>query len=342
MANILKSFLTNRYAVNRFPQDRRKALEGYPKVSLVTFGECNRDKYFYVIWCNNEKSGLFSILSHVLCHIKIALSCGMIPVVDLKNYKTVYNEFELVNGTDNAWEYYFNPVSKFTLDEVYKSSNVFICDGRYPPGMSYNITTIEGLYSDVFMKCISCQGQVSDKISEHEKTVDDKTLGVHFRGQEMKIAPGHPFPPTINQMLKYTDTILEKRDIERIFLVTEESKYLDVFKKRYGSILNYSNSFRTYGKNAYNITPRKNHRYNLGLEVLADAFLLAKCGGILCGGSNVSEFARFVNNGKYIHEYLVYNGTNSRNPLFSRYLYFIKEKLPPNMYGLSDTLVSLK
>ena len=314
----------NVFDVNKFPA-------GYYK----SFGEKNPDKIFYVIWLDRKGSGFFSNFSSVLCHLKIADDAGMIPVVDFQNFKTQYSEKNTIHNTGNAWEYYFKPVSPYTLDEVYKSKNVFFGTGTYPVSIGYNITEIEGL-AEIYKKYIFLQPSVEEMIHSYSKKFNfgDKTLGVHFRGQEMKYAPKHPFPPSEKQMFKYTDEILKKYKLEKIFIVTEDQVYLDLFIEKYGNKVLYTDSFRTKKVNAYNLSPRENHRYLLGLNVLIDAFLLSKCNGLLCGDSNVSEFARFIK--KFDFVYMIANGFNAQNRLIARHLYSIKKLLPPSFGGLSD------
>lgn len=339
----IKQFLKRHFAAGLvsnalcedYPFDIKRLPIGYFK----SFGNKNPDKIFYVIWRDNMGSGFFSNVSHVLCHLKIADIAGMIPVVDFKNFKTLYNENMVVHNTDNAWEYYFKPVSPFNLDEVYKSKNVFFCSGAYPASMGLNITQINGLFEEIYMKKVFLQNNVEDLLKRYLEKFNGRVLGIHFRGQEQKIAPRHSFPPTEMQMIKYTDEIMDKYNIEKIFVVTEEQGYLDLFIKRYGGKILYTDSYRTYEVNAYNLNPREKHRYLLGLNVLIDAYLLSSCDGILCGDSNVSEFARFVNNKRFEFTYYIDNGVNSSNPLLAKYLYRIKKKLPSNFGGLSDRLL---
>jgi hypothetical protein len=318
-----------------FPFDIIRLPNGYFK----SFGRKNRDKIFYVIWRNHMGSGFFSNVSQVLCHLKIADIAGMIPVVDFKNFKTLYNENMAVHNTDNAWEYYFKPVSSFHLDEVYESQNVFFCSGEYPTAMGYNITKINGLYEEIYRKYIFLQNHVEEHLKDYLDKFDSRVLGIHFRGQEQKLAARHSFPPTEKQMIKYTDEIIEKYNIEKIFVVTEEQGYLDLFIGRYGEKVFYTDSYRTYQVNAYNLSPREKHRYLLGLNILIDAYLLSMCNGILCGDSNVSEFARFVNNKRFDFIYYIDNGVNSSNPLIARYLYGVKKRLPSNFGGLLNRIM---
>lgn len=342
MKEIIKKYL-KRYFMKDFCQTYLSSgcsvnVKTFPTGYFKSFGKKNPDKIFYVIWLDRG-SGFFSNLSAVLCHLKIADTLGIVPVIDFQNFGTLYNENMPINNTKNAWEYYFEPVSPFNLDEVYDSKNVFFCSGSYPSSISYNITTIDGLYDEIYRKYVFLQSHVEDCLKIYSELFKHRVLGVHFRGKEQNLVPGHSFAPTEKQMIKYTNEIIKKYDIGKIFLVTEEQRYLDLFINNYGEKVFYTNSFRSYKVNSYNLSPRGNHRYLLGLEVLVDAFLLSMCSGILCSDSNVSEFARFVNNKRYEFTYFIDNGMNSSNPLIAKYLYKIKKRLPSHLGGLSDIIL---
>lgn len=336
--DMIRFYINRGVVVRQHSHSDSFKLNEMPNGYFRSFGTKNPDKIFYVIWCKNMGSGFFSNISHVLCHIKIAIDSGMIPVVDFKNFKTLYNEEKTINSTENAWEYYFNPVSPYNLDEVYESKNVFFCNGYYPSFMSCSITQVPELFDTVFNKYISLNDHVKKIYLYRKSKYLNRVLGIHFRGQEQKIAPSHSFPPTEYQMIKYTNNILSEYNINKIFIVTEEQRYLDLYVKNFNNNVLYNNSFRTYQKNAYNIIPRDDHRYKLGLEVLLDALYLSDCSGLLCGDSNVSEFARFNNNNKYEFVYKIYNGVNSQNALLARHLYRIKKHLPPHFGGLADKI----
>jgi hypothetical protein len=327
-----KTASTNTIDVKKFPA-------GYYK----TFGDKNPDKTFYVIWVDHKGGGFFSNVGLVLCHLKIAHDAGMIPVVDFQNFETLYSEKDPIHGTTNAWEYYFKPVSNYTLDEVYKSKNVFFGTGMFPVSLGFNITEMEGL-DEIYKKYVFLQPYAEEIINSYMKkfNLNDKTLGIHFRGNEIKYSPGHPFPPTEKQMFKYTDEILKKYDIEKIFLITIVQDYNDLFIERYGKKVVYTDSFRTENKKYFfKLSPRDNHRYLLGLEVLIDAILLSKCNGLLCGDSNIVEFARLLNP-KFKFIYKIDNGFNSGNSLIARHLYSVKKLLPAFLGGLSDKITIAK
>jgi hypothetical protein len=86
------------------------------------------------------------------------------------------------------------------------------------------------------------------------------------------------------------------------------------------------------------MNPRKNHRYLLGLEVCVEAILLSRCAGLVCGASNVSEFARFYNRDRYEFIYRIHNGKNSDRVIPAMVLFDLKKLLPFAFGGLQNTL----
>ena len=74
--------------------------------SLYNFGNRNKNKVFYVIR-RSPGAGMFSNFIYVLNHLEIAKRNNFIPIVDMENFTTIYNEKEKIDNTYNAWEYYF-------------------------------------------------------------------------------------------------------------------------------------------------------------------------------------------------------------------------------------------
>ena len=120
MKNFLKKIMYQRFYK---PILKKKINLPKKKFFFKSYGDLNPDKIFYVIQ-RSPGFGLFSNLSFVLNHIKIAKNSGFIPVVDMENFPTIYNEKERIFNTLNSWEYYFDPLSNFTLEEVYKSKSL--------------------------------------------------------------------------------------------------------------------------------------------------------------------------------------------------------------------------
>jgi hypothetical protein len=302
-----------------------------------SFGPANPDKVFYVIWRNAGSFGFFSNLSFVVGHLSLALQNDLVPVIDFENFPTVYNEEEEIEGSRNSWDYYFCGPSQYKLSEVYQSSHVLFCSGSWPEGVHLNLLKESRLF-DVFDQHVRFNHNVSSLIEKYTSILTQRTLGVHFRGREQNQAPAHWFGPTLKQMIACIDRILNERDIDRVFLVTEHHGYLDELSARYGNKLVSLESYRSRNGNAYNESPRPRHRYSLGLEILVEGVLLSRCAGLLCGSSNVAEFARFYNHGRYEFVYRIHNGQNSRNPLAALYLFDVRRRLPASAGGLKNIL----
>ena len=89
----------------------------------MTFGSSNEDKTFYVIRPRtNSVEGLMALLFYVMQHIGYAEKNNYIPVVDFKNYEVQYT----IQKGEDAWKVFFEQISKYTLNEVYKSKNVIL------------------------------------------------------------------------------------------------------------------------------------------------------------------------------------------------------------------------
>lgn len=340
MGLVRKIFYKPHFVLDKFeknPFGLKQQLPGY----LKSFGEKNPDKFFYVIWCVSG-AGFFANLNRILAHIKIAYRLNMIPVVDFENFKNIYSEKETTNGTNNAWEYYFKQISPYDLKEVYQSKRVFFCDGWIVPAAvceqfpDSDENFLNGVSYKKFCEThLQFQDSVKNELKKYDHFFEQRILGIHFRGKEFNIAQLHPFCPTVEQMFRYTDEILEKYKIEKIFMVTEEKDYLDLFIKKYGEKVLYSNALRVPKINAYNLlNPRPHHRYLLGMEALVDATLLAKCTGMLCGHSNLSGHS--LKMGEHEFAYVINNGINHKKWYVARFAFNIKKYLPAKWGGLLD------
>ena len=103
-----------------------------------SFGSLNSTKKFYIIR-RFPTAGLFSNITFVLNHLKICDEMGLIPIIDMYNYPTLYNEYNNLNKTKNAWEYFFERLNNYTLEEVYKSKNVFLSSKKFEKNMSIDM-----------------------------------------------------------------------------------------------------------------------------------------------------------------------------------------------------------
>ncbi len=306
------------------------------------YGELNPDKIFYVIR-RTSHAGIFSYMSFVLNHLRIAKEKGFIPVVDMENFTNPYNEKEKLLNTKNSWEYYFKQTSNYKLSEVYKSKNVIFSRNDYHHKMEYRIH-LEPKFNVFLNKEIKLQNRYNEYLNlyfQKNQLHDKKILGIHFRGTSYKTSRGHIFPATIEQMKKYVDELILLEDFDKIFVCTEEKNYLDFFKKNYPKKILYLDTYRSNKNDAFIKYNRKYHRYLLGDESVKEALILSKCASLLFVRSNIVNAANFFSEDKQ-NLFEIFNGFNSRNQFIARYLWYIKKNLPKKFFGLKNKLIKSK
>ena len=303
-------------------------------LDFFSFGKLNKNKYFYVIK-RSPGAGMFSNLTFVMNHLLIAHNHNLIPVIDMENFPTIYNEKKKINGTYNSWEYFFNPVSKYTLDEVYKSKNVFITSNRFLQIFTHNI------YDQKFKQIrnkINIKNNLLKKINffKNKHFKNEKILGIHYRGTSYKTSANHPMPPTKIQMKNLIDEELKNKQYNKIFLATEDLEIFNFLRSIYKQKLIFLNNFRSKQDNAFKIYPRKKHRYLLGEEIIFESILLSHSNKFIFVQTNVSNFVRMINT--KIKTRSIDNGLNSKNEYFAKYYWFIKNLLPETLGGFKKNI----
>ena len=341
---IKKILLVDEGPKSLFLREKIKPIKIFKKngFDLCEFGNLNPDKIFYVIK-RSSHAGIFSYLSFVLNHLVISKENNFIPIVDMENYVSPYNEKDLIDNTLNSWEYYFNNVSNYKLEEVYKSKNVILSREDFHHKMSYRIH-LDKNFEKFKNKEISLKKKYYDFVEsffDKNSLKNKKILGIHFRGTSYKTSRGHIFPATEKQIKKYVDEILSDENFDKIFLCTEELRYLNFFKKNYPNKLLHLNTYKSNYNDAFLKYERSNHRYLLGDESIKDALMLSKCSSLLFVRSNIINAANyFSENQQTLYE--IFNGFNSRNQFIARWLWFIKKNLPKKIFGLKDNLMVSK
>jgi hypothetical protein len=337
MLKKIKEIFTNtgpKILITKKPSSKIE-INNLTKIYFKSYGKLNKNKIFYVIR-RDPTAGLFSNITFILNHLKICEEMNFIPIIDMKNYPSLYNERHYIKKTKNAWEYYFEKLNKYSLYEVYKSKNVYLSSKTFQQKMSIDMTDHE--ISKYFSR-IKIKKEILQKIDSFEIKnfkQNDKILGVHFRGSTYKTARGHSFPLTKNLMIKNIQFLLKKFNYDKIFVVTEEQGYLKVLKKNFRDRLIYYDSYRMKKKDSFTIYPRKKHRYLLGEEILIETVLLSKCDGLTFVKSNVITAAKMFAKKKIkLHEICL--GLNTRNKFFSKYLWFLKTLVPSCLGGLKFT-----
>lgn len=304
------------YRLYKYPQ-YRKWVEEYNNHNVFQFsefGQLNKDKLIYMINDTYPSSGLFWCWRQVIRGLMVAERYGFVPVVDWTN--TPYYLSGGINGVENPFEYYFEPVSDISLKEARQSYNVTFytrqSDGM--PDMGYNhkiemdqmdsFTEINSRYIKIKKEIFS---EINDKILE---TLNgEKTLGVHVRGVEWGKISGHPIPVSLEFYTQIIDQAILQNGFKKIFLATDSEDTVSHFVKRYGAMVVYYEDVIRTSKGGKTLVifdsgiKRENNPYWLGYEVLKDMLTLSRCNGLVAGFSHVSLAAEVFKKG-YGEEYM--------------------------------------
>ena len=309
---------------------------------IKSFGNRYPKKFFYIIQ-RSPGGGMFSNLNYVLHHLLIAEKFKFIPIVDMENYFTFYNEKSSINRVNNSWDYYFEPVSKYTLKEVYESKNVIISDGKTGGNVFFDgFGKLNTEHKKIFNKYIKIKKNIIiEKNKFYNKNFNNsKILGVHFRGTDYKNRERHPYPATKKQITQIIDNLNARYKYDKIFLVTEELSYLKYLKKRYPNLIHSSKIF-TNKKQIFFEKFTKNIRYKIGKENIVDMLLLSSVNHIVGVNSNLIAAAKYISKKKIIF-FKIENGYNSKNIFIASFKWYLKSMLPKALGGLNYVIKQIK
>jgi hypothetical protein len=294
---------------------------------------------FYVIRNSNPDAGMGSLLSSVIGHLKIAEIETRIPVVDWKFYDCLYQEKTPVLKTLNPWEYYFEPVARYRMPDLSDYDEVFYTNGDHPQNVPFPWAKLS-VTKEIFRKYIRFNVETREyiELGINQLGIKFQTLGVHYRAARgMRITPNHPIQPTRSQLCVQIDRELNTGRYDQIFFATDVEEELNHFKKRYGNLLvNFQSSRFIQEESLPAKIPgvRNLHSYLLGLEVLAEAYALSKCGGLIAGFSGVSQLGEALRlPDKSYRTLLIDNGKLSHYKLIAKYQFAIKSKIPAFLGG---------
>jgi len=295
------------------------------KTAKFSFGNKNKNKKFYVIK-RTPGGGFFSNLLYVIVNLKIAEKNKYIPIVDMCNFPTNYNQKKNMNSEKNIWNLFFEPVSRYSLNEVYKSRNVYFS----PTNTKFRLNEYKKKeFKKIFDKYIRVNKKILSTVDVFVKKnfKNKKILGIHFRGTDQKIAPNHAHPPTIFEI----DSLIKKKvlhgNFNKIFLLTEDLNYYRKLKKKYKDLIYTYDYFRGNNIEEFSNSNRKNHRNKLGFENLIEAITLSKCNKIIYCETNISMFAIFYSNFK-ISKHHIDNGIKSPNAVIARVSWYLSIYFP--------------
>lgn len=304
---------------------------------MVSYGNENPDKTFYVIRRHSSRSGLFSFYSTNLGSVVQAVANGFVPVVDMQNSINPMLSEDLV-GQENAWDYYFMQPCGFSLKDISKSRNV-ILGSINPPEKYPDFDMIENRnrdsantdimkWRDAAHKYILLRPEIQEQIdSEYielfgkntsadeecgcfgEKANTPKVLGVLCRGTDyVQLKPyNHPIQPSVDDVISKCEEIMGEYGCDYIYLATEDEEIWNRFIDEFGGSVVKSfqkHRFTTEcGQNINDIANNGRKPKDRNLEYLISIGVLSKCNCFLGGAAGGTYGAILMSNG-FEYEYV--------------------------------------
>ena len=275
------------------------------------WGDSFQDDIVYYIYPGMDRSraGLCALIRDALEYLNISDRFQFTPVIHWDK-NILYYDIDMEEATRNVFEYYFEPVSNISYDEVHKCKCVIQSHEKQKVFARRNILTesIDYRINDdtfkklglIFTKYIKPNKNTKSYLDRSLDILTDKrTLGVHARGTDFLVGYwNHPIPVTAEEYVKKTKSMFQRGDYDQIFLATDDTNILSCFLDEFKQKVVYFHDAKRSGdtKASYAVeVDRPFHFYKLGLEVLRDAYTLGYCSSLIGSLSNVALTARLIN-----------------------------------------------
>lgn len=236
----------------------------------------------------------FASITCVLNHLAWCDRNEKIPVVYWDN-RCLYYEPSGFNGSNNAWEYYFEPVSNLQIRPPTQITLTFIADGAGGIDFSVDHFSDEQRNYAAYLidKYIKIKPIVQQKIDQfyYDNMYGKKTVGIHLRGTDKGV----------EEKLVTPEKIIEKAlacadSDAQFFIATDEQRLLErMIQLLKGRTVIYYDCYRSDNGRPVHQRRPKPSQAQVGEDVLAEAALLARCDHLVHTLSNVSTGALYFN-----------------------------------------------
>lgn len=264
----------------------------------------NSEETYYVIRLNFPNYGLSSLETFVAAGCAYAEKHGYIPVVDLKNFKTMYQEQNEL-GAVNIWERYYDQPAGVSLDDAEQGCRILYGDycgwrQNFLHCIYFRNLANQKTIRRVFAKSIRLNAPTRaavDSAYQNLHIENEKLLGVVARGTDYSMLRPemHSIPPETQRMIDRARSVMREHACTRIFLATEDLDVLSAFRDAFGEQLVYNEALRFHAKANLHIaeypSTRPNDRYLRGLEYLTTLEILSRCDCLVGMGCSAFNYA---------------------------------------------------
>ena len=285
-------------------------------------GELNSDKKFWIYDTGCKNLGIFNIFNKTVACAAYAKKKGYIPVPLLNDETITALGIYQDRIGDDVWAKFYEQPEGYSIEEVLKSRNVFISPKFYCGTIMQNLMNSYSEGTELAWPNGKYNKRLTDYIEKRKSEFlpyPEKTLGVLARGTDyvhthLRNHAVHADPDMIFEKI---DKLIQEWNLEYIYLATEDASYCELFKKRYGDRVFFTDQERFTVKEGEKLAEmhrrNKNKRdgFLLGAEYILSIYLLSKCNSMIASGgcAGVGEAIK-MNDGKYKHTFVFDLGIN--------------------------------
>ena len=282
-------------------------------------------KKYFIIKSGDENAGFTAYIKFALNGILHAEQHDLIPVVNFDN--SIRNFFYEESYGKNTWEYYFEPVAEVSFADVIANNlpNCTLKERQFRNQNSHpNPERVDTFWKNdrriggdehkgepkkwlegkrktarqLMKKYVHVKPHIQKVVDNfvNENFNNKNIIGCHVRGTDFAYA-------TATSVEKYFD-ILDAQKDATIFLATDQTQYVDLFKNEYGSerVLTYDSLRSDNDVAAFEL--ENGSPYKKGEDVLIDTLLLSRTKSIIKCAAAGGEFALWFNeNLEVLHDF---------------------------------------
>lgn len=252
----------------------------------------------------------FNFIREMMSDIIWSLERGYKPVIDILPVAGKYIE------QSNLWEKMFKqPLGSSVEEALANPDKYIICPLKMHHIHSHMQDAYEpkkvAVWNKLFSRFLVFNDECRQYIEEEYKTVlkGKRCLACLIRGTDYtKTRPsGHPIQPNIEELLDEAEKTMVRENLDYVYLATEEKKYADAFKERFGNrVLENKRNYFDEIFNSQNLSrisrvnfERDDDDFLKSLEYVSSIHLLSKCDSMVAGLCGGSEAAVYMNGNNY-------------------------------------------
>lgn len=292
------------------------------------FGTENPGKAVYIIRPLAEKSpwyigpvhNLMANYFYVLSHLCYARERGWTPVVDQLNYPVYNSQSMPINGSENAWEYFWEQPGDVTLEEAYRSRHAVLSKRSWfwEWDMGYAVEHYTDAETVAFYAELAGMTSLNEATRAHVERQrahflpeGEKVLGVNVRTggyarQSAEHGKGHPIQPELDELISITNEKMTEWGMDRVFLACETEHAIASFKEAFGEkLIAYPRQRAELGTEYLPDREKSiylpDRSYQTALDYLTEMEILSACNGLIGSVTSGFRYAIVRNANRFEH-----------------------------------------